>query len=110
MKVVLVLFVGIGISLAAGAPSIQGKASQPVVSDAQLDHWLKIWQKRLGLDDWQISAQAVRIWELKPDTLGNLRWNSSSKVATIRVMNPQDYDLHPSEIPADIEYTVLHEL
>lgn len=108
MKVVFALLLGIGISLAA--PPIQGKAGQPVVTDAQLDRWLKIWQKRLALDDWQINAQLVRSWELKPDTLGNLRWNSVSKVATIRVMDPQDYDLRASEIPTDIEYTVVHEL
>lgn len=108
MKVVFVLLLGMHISL--GAPPIPGKAAKPVVTNVQLEHWLKTWQKRLSLDDWQISAQLVRSWELKPDTLGNLRWNSSSKVATIRVMHPQDYDLRPSEIPSDIEYTVVHEL
>lgn len=108
MKVVFVLLLGIGLS--QGAPPIQPKAAPPVVTDAQLDRWLKLWQKRLSLGDWQISAELVRSWELKPDTLGNLRWNSASKMATIRVMSPQDYDLRPSEIPTDIEYTIVHEL
>src|SRR5437879_2760627 len=108
MKLVLVLVLGIGVSL--GAPPNQGKPVQTVVTDTQVGHWLKTWQKRLALEDWDINAQLVRSWELKPDTLGNLRWNSASKTATIRIMHPMDYDLPASEIPNDIEYTVLHEL
>lgn len=123
MKFVLLLTFGIGASLGApdvGTPLqpakvILARASQaqslpPDVNDAQIEKWMKTWRRRLGLDDWTVTATMVRSWDLKPDTLGNLKWNSGTKTATIRVLNPIDYDLPPGEVPADIEYTVLHEL
>lgn len=123
MKFVLLLTFGIGISL--GAPDVtapvkpaktgivraaQSQAQPADVNGAQIDKWMKTWRKRLGLEDWAVTATMVRSWDLKPETLGNLKWNSGTKTATIRVLNPIDYDLPPAEIPADIEYTVLHEL
>ena len=52
----------------------------------------------------------VRSTELKPDTLGNLKWNSTTHIANIKVLSPIDYGLSATEIPEDIEYTVVHEL
>lgn len=52
----------------------------------------------------------VRSNELKPDTLGNLKWNLATRTATIKVLSPIDYDIPPADIPEDIEYTVVHEL
>ncbi len=113
MRLVFVLALGIGLS--PGAPPLKStraerKAGAPVVTEAQVQRWLKSWQKRLALEDWNISAHVVPSRELKADTLGNLRWNSASKIATIRVMAPCDYDLPETEIPNDMEYTVVHEL
>lgn len=118
MKFAFGLVLGIGISIGLtpaqcaqphGAQA-QGKTVQPLVTEAQVQRWLKIWQKRLALDDWDISTHIVRSRELKPDTLGNLRWNSASKTAVVRLMDPFDYELPPEEIPSDMEYTVVHEL
>lgn len=81
-----------------------------MVSEAQVQRWVKSWQKRLALEDWEINSRVVPSRDLKPDTLGNLRWNSANKTAMIRVMDPCDYDLPSAEIPADIEYTIVHEL
>ncbi len=108
MKLVFLLCLGTGFAL--GAPPVNLPAKPAVVSEAQVDTWVRTWQRRLSLEDWEISAQIVRSSELKPDTLGNLKWNSASKTATVRVLNPVDYDLPPAEIPTDIEYTVVHEL
>jgi hypothetical protein len=91
-------------------PAVAPADPRPLVSETQVDHWTSNWQKRLSLDEWHIHTEIVRIWDLKPNTLGNLRWNSATKTATIKVLNPADYDLPATEIPADIEYTVLHEL
>ena len=111
----LVFVLALGISLSLGDPPIKsspaGRSAGPLaVTQAQVQRWLKSWQKRLALDDWEISAQVVPSRDLKPDTLGNLRWNSADKTATIRIMDPCDYDLPVAEIPADMEYTVVHEL
>jgi hypothetical protein len=112
MKSVFALIVAI--SIFAGQPSLKGAQTPPkltaIVTEAQVQRWLKIWQKRLSLEDWDITAHIVRSRELKPDTLGNLRWNSTSKTAVVRLMDPFDYDLPPEEIPSDMEYTVVHEL
>jgi hypothetical protein len=104
-----VILLSLGICVSTGAPPGKSGANG-AVSQAQVDTWLRNWQKRLSLDDWEIRAQIVRASELKPDTLGNLKWNSATKTATVRVLNPLDYDLPAPEIPTDIEYTVVHEL
>lgn len=113
MKGVFAMALGIAISStlsAAHGVSAQGKSSPAVVNEGQVQRWVRLWQKRLALDDWDITAHIVRSQELKPDTLGNLRWNSASKTAVIRLMDPFDYDLPQDEIVADMEYTVVHEL
>jgi hypothetical protein len=80
------------------------------VSDVEVQAWLKNWQSRLHLEDWAVSVRVVRSTELKPDTLGNLKWDSAAHTATIKVLSPLDYDLSPSETTEDIEYTIVHEL
>ena len=84
--------------------------SAALVNQLQAEEWLRVWQKRLSLEDWKVELRIVRSWELKPDTLGNLRWNSTARTATIRVLDPVDYDLPLAKIPRDIEMTIVHEL
>jgi hypothetical protein len=101
----------LGASVALGAPPVVSESKpKPVVTEAQVVEWVQTWQSRLHLDDWKIETRIVRTSELKPDTLGNLKWNSSARTATIKVLNPADYDIPASEVPEDIEYTVVHEL
>jgi len=109
MKLAVLLILGIGVSPGFSA-STPDKTNTPAVSQAQVDDWTKLWQKRLDLGEWNVTTLIVRISDLKPDTLGNLKWNSSNKSAVIKVLNPLDYDLPPAEIPTDIEYTIVHEL
>jgi hypothetical protein len=97
------LILGCGVSWAATAP-------EPTVTQAQVDRWLQIWQQRLALEEWKIDARIVRQSDLNPDTLGNLKWNAANYTATIKVLNPRDYDMPAAQIPADIERTVVHEL
>ena len=105
MKFLFVLALAMALSV-GGTPM----KTAPVVTEAQMQRWLKNWQTRLALEDWTISVYVVRTHDLKPDTIGNLRWNSVNKTASIRVMDPLDYDLPATDIPADMEYTVVHEL
>ncbi len=94
---------------AAPAKDAQTKP-MPGMSEAQVETWVKTWQRRLHLEDWKIELQIVRTGDLKPDTLGNLKWNTTEHSARIRVLSPVDYDLPALEVPQDIEYTIVHEL
>ncbi len=109
MKLAALLVLGIGVSLGTPASS-PDKTTSPAVTQAQVDGWTKSWQRRLDLSEWKITTLIVRLSDLKPETLGNLKWNSGNKTAVIRVLNSLDYDLPAAEIPTDIEYTILHEL
>lgn len=68
------------------------------------------WQNRLNLEGWRVSLAVVRSTELKPNTLGNIRWDLENKTATIRVLDPAEYSIPFSEMLDDIEVTVVHEL
>jgi len=71
---------------------------------------LAMWQKRLSLQDWNISLVVSRASELKPKTLGNIHWDTDKKTAVIRVLDPLDYKLPFAEMLQDLEFTVVHEL
>jgi hypothetical protein len=109
MKLVVLVILGIAVSLGASV-STPENATTSGITQAQVDDWTKGWQSRLDLNEWTITTNIVRVGDLKPDTLGNLKWNSSNKTAVIKVLNPIDYDLPAAEIPTDMEYTILHEL
>jgi hypothetical protein len=71
---------------------------------------LSVWQKRLNLQDWDISVVVSRADGLKPKTVGNIHWDRDKKTATIRILDPADYELPLSAMLQDIEFTVVHEL
>lgn len=107
----LVVLLCLGASVGLGAPpAVSETKPKASVPDAQVSNWVRTWQKRLRLDDWRIEARVVRATELKPDTLGNLKWNSITRTATIRILSPLDYDIPAPQVAEDMEYTVLHEL
>ena len=110
MFLVVLLCLGAALSPGATPPAVGESNVKAVVSQNQVDTWVGIWQKRLHLQDWKIEARIVRSTGLKPDTLGNLKWNSVTHTATIKVLNPIDYDMPAADVPEDIEYTVVHEL
>lgn len=109
MRFVVILCLGASVALGAPPPTSETKL-KAVVTEAQVSDWVRVWQKRLHLEDWKVEVRLVRITDLKPDTLGNLKWNSNLHSATIKVLNPIDYDIPASKVPEDIEYTVVHEL
>ena len=88
-----VVLLCLGASVGLGAPPAAAESkTKVVITDAQVANWVRTWQKRLRLDDWRIESRVVRASELKPDTLGNLKWNSVSRTAFIKVLSPLDYD------------------
>ena len=109
MLFVLLLCLGASVGLGAPATAVDGKAKVSA-SDAQIASLVRVWQHRLRLDDWKIETRIVRANELKPDTLGNLKWNAISRSAVIKVLSPIDYDIPAADIAEDMEYTVVHEL
>jgi hypothetical protein len=68
------------------------------------------WQKRLQLEDWKITVVVARASEMKPKTLGNIHWDTDTKTATIRVLDPADYEMSQPDMLKDMEFTVVHEL
>jgi hypothetical protein len=71
---------------------------------------LWVWQKRLNLQEWNISVVVSRATELKAKTVGNIHWDREKKTAVIRVLDPADYDMALEPMLKDIEFTVVHEL
>jgi hypothetical protein len=71
---------------------------------------LWLWQKRLNLEDWKISVVVSRASDLKPKTVGNIKWDRDKKTAVLRVLDPADYHIELSAMLRDIEFTVVHEL
>ncbi|MGA2581544.1 MAG: hypothetical protein ABSH24_36805 [Bryobacteraceae bacterium] len=71
---------------------------------------LALWRERLNLADWKISMVMSHASDLKPKTLGNIHWDTSTKIATIRVLAVADYQLSCREALADMELTLVHEL
>lgn len=81
-----------------------------VVVERFANERLAVWQKRLNLQDWNISLIVARATELKPKTLGNIHWDTDKKTAVLRVLDPADYKLSFNEMLQDVEFTVVHEL
>lgn len=71
---------------------------------------LATWQRRLKLEDWKVSVTMSRRTDLKPRTLGGIRWDKGKKSAVMAVLDPAEYRLPFREMLADIEFTIVHEL
>jgi hypothetical protein len=82
----------------------------PLVSEEMVNNWIRVWQKRLALEEWRIEAKIVRIWELPQNAVANIHWSIPNKKATIKVLNSVDSTLRKSEIVDDTELSVVHEL
>ena len=75
-----------------------------------LNQRLAIWQQRLNLTDWRISIVMSASGQLKPGTLGNIRWNINAKSAVLHVLRAEEYPKSCPETRDDMEFTVVHEL
>src|SRR3977135_455960 len=110
--VIFTTFLLLFVSLGNAAPASRNRVTSitPVVTDEQVHDWLKLWQKRLRLEDWKIEVKIVRIWDLEQGTLGHIDWSVPHKTAVIKVLNPADYELPRDRVPADMELSIVHEL
>jgi hypothetical protein len=78
--------------------------------ETRLDHQMKTWQKRLGLDEWGLTVRVVRQADIEANSWGMAEWDSDTKTGTISVLDPRDYNLHGNELKLDMECTIVHEL
>ena len=85
-------------------------APAPLVTEDMVNGWIRVWQKRLGLEDWKVEAKIVRIWELPQNAVANIHWSIPAKKATVKVLNSVDSTLKKNEIVDDTELSVVHEL
>jgi hypothetical protein len=83
---------------------------EPVVSEAQVASWVKVWQRRLGLHEWKIEAKVVRLPQLPKGTIANIHWSLPRKTATIKVLDSSDSNLSRADFIRDTELSVVHEL
>ena len=110
--VIFITFLLLFASLGNAAPASRDRTTTapPVVTNEQVHDWLHLWQRRLRLEDWKIDVKIVRIWDLEQGTLGHIDWSIPHKTATIKVLNPSDYELPKDKIPTDMELSIVHEL
>ena len=97
----------------AGAQERSQPANSPQcapMAESYVNGKLAVWQQRLALEAWKISIVMSRRSDLKPKTLGNIRWDADTKSATIRVLAPVEYKKNCGEVLDDMEFTVVHEL
>jgi hypothetical protein len=85
-------------------------SGNPLLTEDQVRGWLKVWQRRLALDDWQIDVKIVRIWELPHGAVANIHWSLPTHKATIKVLHTIDSTVSKSDVIKDTELSVVHEL
>jgi hypothetical protein len=108
--VLLVTFAGNMCAQTVPATPPESPRERTLLAERYASERLSVWQKRLKLEDWNISLVVARATELKPKTLGNIHWDTDKKTAIIRVLDPADYKLPFNEMLQDLEFTVVHEL
>lgn len=68
------------------------------------------WQKVLRLQDWDIIARIVRARDMfTEDSAASVRWTFQKKMATIVLLDPEDYDPNIA-FAQDHEISLVHEL
>src|SRR5437016_4903779 len=78
--------------------------------ESRLERQMHFWQKRLGLDEWNLSVRLVRQSEIDRNSWGAAEWDPEGKTGTISVLDPRDYNLHGGELKLDMECTIVNEL
>lgn len=91
-----------------------GRCADPVeaaqLAKQYVTERLAVWQQRLKLEAWKISVSTAHRTELKPKTLGAIRWDKTKKTAVIWVLDSSDYNLPFRDMLNDMELTIVHEL
>jgi hypothetical protein len=94
------------LSVPAGADT----SDRTKVAEVFVSSRLAEWQQRLNLEDWKISVVMARRSDLKPRTLGAIRWDKPKKTAVMWVLDASEHKLPMCETLANMEVTIVHEL
>src|SRR6476469_4412964 len=78
--------------------------------ETRLERQMKFWQKRLGLEEWNLALRVVRQTEIDRNSWGAAEWDPDLKSGVISVLDPRDYNLKGGELKLDMECTIVHEL
>ena len=81
-----------------------------VLANRYVHEILPYWQRRLQLEQWNVSILLARPADLRAGTLGNIHWDAEKRIATIRVMDASGYPADLIPMLKDMEVTVVHEL
>lgn len=73
-----------------------------------LDALLRKWSAILKLQDWELIARYVRLWDLREKSEGQATICLRLKMAAIRILDPVDYC--DADWKQDVERTLVHEL
>jgi hypothetical protein len=106
----LLLGISRSICFAPQTPPEPTRAERRRLAEQFVQSKLPFWQKRLALESWNVSVLAVHPSDLRPGTLGNIRWDKEKKTAVIRVLDAADYRMPFRATLNDQEFTVVHEL
>jgi hypothetical protein len=87
-----------------------GGSEQSQLARDFINDRLAVWRQRLKLEEWRISVVMIRHSDLKPKTLGGIRWDKPKKSAVLWVLDASDYRLPFREMLDDMELTIVHEL
>lgn len=79
------------------------------MNQREADRALKRWQKRLGLQDWDITVEIVRYYRVTDYSLGHIESNHQHRLARVYLKHPRDV-FPGNEGSADLEETLVHEL
>jgi hypothetical protein len=106
----LLCLIGSMLQGAAEAPTRKAPTRCSDPADRFVAERLQVWKRRLGLDQWNFAVVFSRSGELKPNTVGNIRWDAAEKSAVIRLLAASEYALECRDTLRDLEFTIVHEL
>jgi hypothetical protein len=81
------------------------------MNQSQLERLASKWQPRLRLADWLVTATLTRYFDMDgDDSVGEADTRVERKIATIRILDPVDFDADMPLHDTDVEHTLVHEL
>jgi hypothetical protein len=78
------------------------------MTGVKLQALCELWQGRLRLQDWSITAKFARYHELDEGNQGHIEWNIERRAARIAVL--AEDEIVPGGIPVSTESIIVHEL
>ncbi len=79
-------------------------------TEYRLERQMKFWQRRLGLETWNLSLRVVRQTSIDRNAWGTAEWDPDKRTGVISILDPRDYNLRGGELRLDMECTIVHEL